>query len=43
MFLSSINAKDYYLKEAFRDEIEPELTEIDQTIKKTRKSILDLL
>ena len=40
-FLSSITSKDYNLKEAFRDEIEPELIKINQTIKKTRKSILN--
>lgn len=40
-FLSSVTSKDYNLKEAFRDEIEPELIKINQTIKKTRKSILN--
>lgn len=40
-FLSSITTKGYNLKEAFRDEIEPELNNINHTIKKTRKSILN--
>lgn len=40
-FLASITVKDYNLKEAFRDEIEPELNKINQTIKKNRKSILN--
>lgn len=39
-FLTSIKSPDYHLKEAFRDEIQPEINKIKQTIKTSRKLIL---
>jgi len=38
-FLSTIKSTEYNLKEAFQDEIQPELLKISQTIKKTKKTI----
>lgn len=39
-FLSNIKAPNYHLKEAFRDEIEPEIIKINQTIKTSKKLII---
>jgi hypothetical protein len=36
-FLGDIKSKNYNIKEAFRDEIEPEINKINQTIKNSKK------
>ena len=39
-FLTNIKSKNYDMKQAFKDEIEPEINKINQTIKNSKKLIL---
>lgn len=39
-FLTNIKSKDYNMKQAFKDEIEPEINKINQVIKNSKKLII---